>query len=98
MSDRGPGGEGFSCLGCGGCLTVFVIAASLAFFAIAGADWLPEAVATLGEALTGAGLTVTNEVYAGASHGYSMADTDVYDEAATERHFTQLRALLARTL
>ena len=46
MSDRSPGGEGFSCLGCGGCLTVFVIVASLAFFAIAGADWLPEAVAT----------------------------------------------------
>ena len=57
-----------------------------------------EAVATLGEALTGAGITVTNEVYAGASHGYSMADTGVYDEAATERHFTALRELLARTL
>jgi hypothetical protein len=46
MSDGSPGGEGFSCLGCGGCLTLFVIVASLAFFAIAGADWLPEAVAT----------------------------------------------------
>ena len=57
-----------------------------------------EAVATLGEALTGAGITVTNEVYAGASHGYSMADTGVYDEAATKRHFTELRALLDRTL
>jgi carboxymethylenebutenolidase len=57
-----------------------------------------ETVATLGEALTGAGLTVTNEVYAGAAHGYSMADTGVYDEAATERHFTALRELLARTL
>ncbi|MET1058735.1 MAG: dienelactone hydrolase family protein [Nocardioides sp.] len=58
----------------------------------------PEAVAALGESLTGAGLTVTNEIYAGASHGYSMADTGVYDEAATERHFAELRALLARTL
>ena len=46
MSDRSPGGEGLSCLGCGGCLTLFVIVASLAFFAIAGSDWLPEAVAT----------------------------------------------------
>ena len=45
MSDRSPGGEGFSCLGCGGCLTVFVIAASIAFLAIFGTDWLPEAVA-----------------------------------------------------
>jgi len=46
MSDRGSGGEGFSCLGCGGCLTLFVIAASITFFAIAGGDWLPEAIAT----------------------------------------------------
>jgi len=46
MSDRSPDGEGFSCFGCGGCLTVFVIAASLAFFAIAGSAWLLEAIAT----------------------------------------------------
>jgi carboxymethylenebutenolidase len=58
----------------------------------------PEAVAALGVALTGAGLTVKNEVYEGASHGYSMADTGVYDEPATERHFAELKALLARTL
>jgi carboxymethylenebutenolidase len=58
----------------------------------------PEAVAELGEALTAAGLSATNEVYAGAAHGYSMADTASYDEAATERHFTELQALFARTL
>ena len=46
MSDRNPGGDSFSCLGCGGCLTLFVIVASLVFFAIAGTDWLPQAVAT----------------------------------------------------
>ncbi len=46
MSDRSPGGDGFSCLGCGGCLTLCVVVASLVFFAIAGADWLPQAVAT----------------------------------------------------
>ena len=41
----------------------------------------------------------TNEVYAGAAHGYSMSDTAVYDEAASERHFAALPgALLARTL
>ena len=39
-----------------------------------------------------------NEVYAGAAHGYSMADTSAYDEAATERHFLELEALLARRL
>jgi carboxymethylenebutenolidase len=58
----------------------------------------PEAVAELGSALEAAGLTHINEVYAGASHGYTMADTAPYDEAATERHFDELRALLDRTL
>jgi carboxymethylenebutenolidase len=58
----------------------------------------PEAIETLGEALGAAGLTATNQVYEGAAHGYSMADTSSYDEAATERHFEELRALLARRL
>ncbi len=58
----------------------------------------PEAVATLGEALAAAGLTAKNEVYAGAPHGYSMADTSMYDEAAADRHFTELEGLLSRTL
>jgi carboxymethylenebutenolidase len=31
-------------------------------------------------------------------HGYTMADTPVYDEAAAERHFSELFALLGRTL
>jgi carboxymethylenebutenolidase len=57
-----------------------------------------EAIVTLGEALREAGLTASNEVYEGAAHGYTMADTAAYDEAATERHFEELRALLARTL
>jgi carboxymethylenebutenolidase len=38
------------------------------------------------------------EVYQGARHGYTMADTAAYDEAARERHFRELRALLQRTL
>ena len=37
-------------------------------------------------------------VYAGAPHGYSMADTSMYDEAGAERHFNVLRGLLDRTL
>ena len=45
MSDRGQGEGGLSCLGCGGCLTLLVIVASLTFFAVAGTDWLPQAVA-----------------------------------------------------
>jgi carboxymethylenebutenolidase len=39
-----------------------------------------------------------NEVYAGAAHGYSMADTSMYDEAGAERHFRVLQDLFARTL
>lgn len=58
----------------------------------------PEAVQALGKALADAGLTATNEVYAGAAHGYTMADAAPYDEAATERHFAALEALFARTL
>ncbi len=58
----------------------------------------PEAVDALGEALLAHGLTASNEVYPGAPHGYTMSDTSAYDEAATERHFTELQALLARAL
>jgi hypothetical protein len=45
MSDRGQDEGGLSCLGCGGCLTLFVIVASFVSFAVAGTDWLPQAVA-----------------------------------------------------
>ena len=58
----------------------------------------PEAVVRLGEALRAAGLTASNEVYDGAAHGYTMSDTPMYDEAATERHFEELRGLFERTL
>ncbi len=57
-----------------------------------------EAIVTLGETLRDAGLTVSNEVYDGAAHGYTMSDTSAYDEKATERHFEALRALLDRVL
>lgn len=58
----------------------------------------PEAIARLGEALDDAGLTAKNEVYAGAPHGYTMADTSAFHPEATERHFRELRALLDGTL
>ena len=57
-----------------------------------------EDVATLEQALTDAGRTHLNEVYEGAAHGYSMADTSMYDERAAERHFHELRRLLDRVL
>jgi carboxymethylenebutenolidase len=61
--------------------------------------WMPpEAVARLEEILTQAGRPHVNEVYDGAPHGYSMADTSMYDAAAAERHFAALRELLGKTL
>lgn len=57
-----------------------------------------DAVARLGEALDAAGLEASNQIYAGAPHGYTMADTSMFHAEATERHFTELRALLDGTL
>ncbi|MBZ5737356.1 dienelactone hydrolase family protein [Nocardioides mangrovi] len=57
-----------------------------------------EQVEALEQVLTDAGRPHVNEIYEGAAHGYSMADTSVYDEAGTERHFAALQGLLARTL
>jgi carboxymethylenebutenolidase len=58
----------------------------------------PEQMAALSSALSDAGVTHRAEVYEGAHHGYTMSDTPVYDEAATERHFEALFDLLDRTL
>jgi len=57
-----------------------------------------EQIATLERTLQAAGARYRSEVYEGAQHGYTMADTAAYDEAARERHFRELRALLERTL
>ncbi|HSO99293.1 MAG TPA: dienelactone hydrolase family protein [Solirubrobacteraceae bacterium] len=58
----------------------------------------PEQIAALDAALETAGVRHRSDVYTGATHGYTMADTAAYDEAATERHFENLFALLGRTL
>lgn len=58
----------------------------------------PEDIARLEGALDDAGLTYRSAVYEGAAHGYTMADTSMYDERATERHFTELKALLDEAL
>ncbi|WP_285242207.1 dienelactone hydrolase family protein [Pseudarthrobacter sp. fls2-241-R2A-127] len=58
----------------------------------------PDAVARLGAALRDAGLVASNEIYEGAPHGYSMADTSAFHPEATERHFQELRTLLDGTL
>ena len=57
-----------------------------------------EQIAVLERSLQDAGVRHRAEVYEGARHGYTMADQPVYDEAAAERHFRELRALLERTL
>ena len=54
-----------------------------------------EQIAELERALDSAGVRYRSEVYPGAAHGYTMADTPAYDEAAAERHYTELFALLA---
>ncbi|HEY1775550.1 MAG TPA: dienelactone hydrolase family protein [Solirubrobacteraceae bacterium] len=58
----------------------------------------PEHIAALEQALEDAGVVHRSELYRGAAHGYTMADTPVYDEAAAERHFEELFALLDRTV
>lgn len=57
-----------------------------------------ENIATVEGALGDAGVTFRSELYEGAAHGYTMADTAAYDEAAAERHFAELFSLLDRTV
>ncbi len=77
------------------------IATARAAFAFGHADndgsMPPEAVAALGDALDAAGVESVNEVFPGP-HGYSMADTSMYDEESAERHFDSLRTLLTSAL
>ena len=57
-----------------------------------------EQIATLERTLEEAGARYRSEVYEGAQHGYTMADTAAYDEPSGERHYRELRALLDRAL
>jgi carboxymethylenebutenolidase len=56
----------------------------------------PEQMERVEEAL--AGVTHRAELYDGARHGFTMADLEVYDEQADERHWRELLALLDRTI
>lgn len=58
----------------------------------------PEQMAVIAASARSAGLDLDQAVYPGAPHGYTMADTSMYDEAAAERHFDELRAHLAAHL
>ncbi len=69
---------------------------------IAGADedagFPPEQADKLREALTAAGVENEVTIYKGTRHGYACADLPVYNEAAAERHWTELFKLLDSTL
>ena len=58
----------------------------------------PEQIAELERALDAAGVRHRSEIYRGAAHGYTMADTPAYNEAAAERHYAELFGLLDRTV
>jgi carboxymethylenebutenolidase len=58
----------------------------------------PEQIAEVEHSLDAAGVRYRSELYRGAAHGYTMADTPAYDEAAAERHYTELFALLERSI
>ena len=57
-----------------------------------------RAAAALEDALTAAGVRHTCELYNGAAHGFTIADTAVYDASATEQHWERLLDLFARNL
>jgi carboxymethylenebutenolidase len=57
----------------------------------------PAQIERLDRTLTRKGIRHQAEVYSGAQHGYTQADTDRYDAEAAARHWTMLLALLDRT-
>ncbi|MFJ2606998.1 dienelactone hydrolase family protein [Streptomyces sp. NPDC091279] len=57
-----------------------------------------EQIARLETALAEAGVRHRSEVYTGAHHGFTQADTAMYSPEATERHWQALLDLFARAL
>ncbi|MFI1460250.1 dienelactone hydrolase family protein [Nocardia carnea] len=80
-------------------LTVGSISGEL-YFAHAGEDdhMTPDHIARFDEALATAGVRFRTEVYEGAQHGFTQADTSAHDPAAAERHYRELFSLFDRTL
>ncbi len=58
----------------------------------------PDQIGRLESALDLAGVGYRSELYVGAGHGFTMADTAAYDAEATERHWSALLDLLSRRL
>jgi carboxymethylenebutenolidase len=69
---------------------------------VAGADkdatFPPEQAALLASAFEDAGVDHRVEIWEGAAHGWTMSDFPIYNEAAAERHFQEIVALLKETL
>lgn len=69
---------------------------------VAGAEnddsYPPEMAERLEQALSDADVDHRCEIYAGAAHGWTMADFPVFNEAAAERHWDELVRLYADTL
>ncbi|MEV5357737.1 dienelactone hydrolase family protein [Streptomyces sp. NPDC086081] len=57
----------------------------------------PEQIERLDQALTAAGVRHRCEVYTGAPHGFTQADTASYHEEGDRRHWAALLDLLKRT-
>ncbi|BFU41819.1 dienelactone hydrolase family protein [Krasilnikovia sp. MM14-A1004] len=69
-----------------------------AYFAHADQDpsMTAEQIETLERALDAAGVRYHSEVYPGAQHGFTMADTAAYQPEGEQRHWENLLALLDR--
>ena len=69
---------------------------------VAGADkdqgFPPEQADKLRDALAAAGVDHRVEIWPGAFHGWTMKDIPIYNEAAAERHWTEMLALFDATL
>ncbi|GAB3744846.1 dienelactone hydrolase family protein [Amycolatopsis oliviviridis] len=61
---------------------------------LAEGDMTPEAITEISQAFDAAGVGYTCEIYPGTVHGYTMADTDAFDAAGSQRHWERLLALL----
>ncbi|MEU5920663.1 dienelactone hydrolase family protein [Streptomyces sp. NPDC047141] len=67
-------------------------------FGHAETDLTPAALAELDQALDAAGVDHTSEIYPGTVHGFTMADTDAFDPAASKLHWDHLLRLLGGAL
>ncbi|EFA80120.1 carboxymethylenebutenolidase like protein [Heterostelium album PN500] len=62
------------------------------------ANMTPEQIKTLEQTLDAHHIKYTSIKYENAPHGYTMKDTPMYQEAATEAHWSALLSLFNRTL